>query len=208
MVAISKRIKTFQVAFTDPTKTFFCGGDVVSGRVEVEVNEATRVSAVRLLALGCAKVEYAKGKQRCRQEAEYLRHEELLGLEGQPAGEEPLLGLGTAAGARDRALSFGLSAEERAVTRVSLLPDSDGSVLLRPGNKYEYSFGFELPPNGYERFPPLDLHLMEQSGVFTLSSPPQAAGVHLQGKVRLRALLREGCDGETTAAPPGVQEAL
>lgn len=87
-MAVTKRIKTFQVVFTDPTKTFFCGGDVVSGRVEVEVNEATRVSAVRLLALGCAKVEYAKGKQRCRQEAEYLRHEEVLRLESQPTGED------------------------------------------------------------------------------------------------------------------------
>lgn len=24
-------------------------------------------------------------------------------------------------------------------------PDEDGSVILRPGNKYEYKFGFELP---------------------------------------------------------------
>lgn len=88
MVAMTKRIKTFQVVFTDPTKTFFCGGDMVSGRVQVEVSEATRVSAVRLLALGCAKVEYAKGKQRCRQEAEYLRHEEVLRLDSQPTGED------------------------------------------------------------------------------------------------------------------------
>lgn len=87
MVATSKRVKSFQVLFTDPAKTFYCGGDVVSGRVEVEVAEATRVSAVRLLALGRAKVEYAKGKQRCRQEAEYLRHEQPLRLEEQPAGE-------------------------------------------------------------------------------------------------------------------------
>ncbi|XP_009333568.1 PREDICTED: thioredoxin-interacting protein, partial [Pygoscelis adeliae] len=26
-----------------------------------------------------------------------------------------------------------------------LFPDGDGSVILRPGNKYEYKFGFELP---------------------------------------------------------------
>lgn len=30
----------------------------------------------------------------------------------------------------------------------SLLTDTDGSVILRPGNKYEYSFGFELPQQG------------------------------------------------------------
>lgn len=26
--------------------------------------------------------------------------------------------------------------------------DTDGSVILRPGNKYEYTFGFELPQQG------------------------------------------------------------
>uniref|UniRef100_A0A3B4B2D4 Thioredoxin-interacting protein n=1 Tax=Periophthalmus magnuspinnatus TaxID=409849 RepID=A0A3B4B2D4_9GOBI len=111
MVAMTKRIKTFQIIFADPSKTFYCGGDRLCGRVEVEVSEVTRVSALKMLGLGCAKVEYAKGKQRCRQEAEYLRHEEVLRLDSQPT-------------------------------------DADGSVILRPGNKYEYSFGFELPQNG------------------------------------------------------------
>ncbi|XP_026156359.1 thioredoxin interacting protein a [Mastacembelus armatus] len=111
MVAMTKRAKTFQIIFTDPSKTFYCGGDKVCGKIEVEVNELTRVSAVKVLGLGCAKVEYAKGKQRCRQEAEYLRFEEVLRLDDQPT-------------------------------------DSDGSVVLRPGNKYEYMFGFELPQQG------------------------------------------------------------
>ncbi|XP_068614487.1 thioredoxin-interacting protein-like [Brachionichthys hirsutus] len=111
MVAMTKRLKTFRIVFTEPSKAFYCGGERVSGRVEVEVNEATRVSAMKLLGLGCAKVEYAKGKQKCRQEAEYLRHEEVLGLDEQPT-------------------------------------DSDGAVILRPGNKYEYTFGFELPQQG------------------------------------------------------------
>uniref|UniRef100_A0A3Q3JFT7 Thioredoxin-interacting protein n=1 Tax=Monopterus albus TaxID=43700 RepID=A0A3Q3JFT7_MONAL len=92
-------------------KTFYCGGDTVSGRIEVEVNEVTRVSAVKILGLGHAKVGYAKGKQRCRQEAEYLRYEAVLRLDDQPT-------------------------------------DSDGSVVLRPGNKYEYIFGFDLPQYG------------------------------------------------------------
>uniref|UniRef100_A0A3Q3G9A0 Arrestin-like N-terminal domain-containing protein n=1 Tax=Labrus bergylta TaxID=56723 RepID=A0A3Q3G9A0_9LABR len=61
MVAMIKRVKTFQVVFSDPSKTFYCGGDKVSGRVVVEVNEVTRVTAVKVLGLGCAKVEYAKG---------------------------------------------------------------------------------------------------------------------------------------------------
>lgn len=88
MVAMTKRMKTFQIVFTDPMKTFFCGGDMVSGRVLVEVNEVTRVSAMKVVGLGCAKVEYAKGKQRCRQEAEYLRYEEVLRLDDQPTGTE------------------------------------------------------------------------------------------------------------------------
>lgn len=86
MVAMAKRLKLFQVLFSDPSKTFYCGGDKLSGRIQVEVNEVTRVSAVRVLGLGCAKVEYAKGKQRCRQEAEYMRYEEVLLLDDQPTG--------------------------------------------------------------------------------------------------------------------------
>lgn len=86
MVAMAKRVKSFQVIFSDPSKTFYCGGEKVSGRVEVEVNEVTRVSALRVLGLGCAKVEYAKGKQRCRQEAEYLRYEDVLLLDDHPTG--------------------------------------------------------------------------------------------------------------------------
>ncbi len=61
MVAMTKRVKTFHIIFTDPSKSFYCGGDKVSGRVEV--NKVTRVSTVKVLGLGCAKVEYAKGKQ-------------------------------------------------------------------------------------------------------------------------------------------------
>lgn len=88
MVAMTKKVKTFQITLLDPSKSFYCGGDRVCGRVEVEVSEVTRVSSMKVLALGCAKVEYAKGKQRCRQEAEYLRHEELLQLSEQPTGSE------------------------------------------------------------------------------------------------------------------------
>uniref|UniRef100_A0A3Q2QET5 Thioredoxin interacting protein a n=1 Tax=Fundulus heteroclitus TaxID=8078 RepID=A0A3Q2QET5_FUNHE len=107
MVAMTKKAKTFQITLMDSGKSFYCGGEKVCGRIEVEVSEVTRVSTMKVLALGCAKVEYAKGKQRCRQEAEYLRYEEVLQLSEQPT--------------------------------------SDGSVVLRPGNKYEYTFGFDLP---------------------------------------------------------------
>nr|XP_046217988.1 thioredoxin-interacting protein-like [Oncorhynchus gorbuscha] len=111
MVVISKRVKTFEVIFSDPSKTFYCSGDKVAGKILVEVAEVTRVSAMKVLGVGCAKVEYAKGKQKCREKNEYLRYEEVVQLDDQPA-------------------------------------DHDGSVILRPGNKYEYMFGFELPQQG------------------------------------------------------------
>ncbi|KAM4603020.1 thioredoxin interacting protein a [Polymixia lowei] len=111
MVAMTKRVKTFEVVFSDPSKAFYCSGDKVAGKIVVEVSEATRVLAMRVIGIGCAKVEYAKGKQRCREETEYLRYEEIAQLDDQPA-------------------------------------DTDGSVILRPGNKYEYMFGFELPQQG------------------------------------------------------------
>ncbi|XP_056154088.1 thioredoxin-interacting protein-like [Lampris incognitus] len=111
MVAMTKKLKTFEVVFSDPSKTFYCSGDKVAGRVVVEVGDVTRVSALRVLGIGCAKVKYAKGGQRCREEKEYFRYDEVVHLDDQPA-------------------------------------DSDGSVILRPGNKYEYMFGFELPEQG------------------------------------------------------------
>uniref|UniRef100_A0A8B9UQR2 Thioredoxin-interacting protein n=1 Tax=Anas zonorhyncha TaxID=75864 RepID=A0A8B9UQR2_9AVES len=102
-----KKVKTFLLAFSEPEKVY-CSGEKVAGRVLVEVAEVTRVSAVKVLACGVAKVNWAKGPQQCRQEMEYLRFEDVLTLEEQPT-------------------------------------DEDGSVILRPGNKYEYKFGFELP---------------------------------------------------------------
>uniref|UniRef100_A0A674H864 Thioredoxin-interacting protein n=1 Tax=Taeniopygia guttata TaxID=59729 RepID=A0A674H864_TAEGU len=102
-----KKVKSFAVAFSEPDKVY-CSGDKVAGRVLVEVAEVTRVSAVKVLACGVARVTWAKGPAQCRQEMEYLRFEDVLALEEQPT-------------------------------------DEDGSVILRPGNKYEYKFGFELP---------------------------------------------------------------
>ncbi|CAL8235377.1 unnamed protein product [Arctogadus glacialis] len=111
MVAMTKCVKTLDVLFNDPSKTFYCSGDKVAGRIIVEVSQATRVSSMRVCGVGCAKVQYSKGKQRCRQETEYLKYEQVVLLDDQPI-------------------------------------DADGSVILRPGNKYEYRFGFELPQEG------------------------------------------------------------
>lgn len=87
MVAMPKRVKTFEVIFSDASKAFYCSGDKVAGRIVVEVAEVTRVSAMRVLGVGCAKVEYAKGKQKCREENEYLRYEEVVQLDDHPAGK-------------------------------------------------------------------------------------------------------------------------
>ncbi|XP_036394744.1 thioredoxin interacting protein b [Megalops cyprinoides] len=111
MVAMTKKVKTFEVTFSDPTKNYYSSGDKVAGRIVVEVSELTKVSAMKIIGAGCAKVEYAKGKQRCREEIEYLKYEEIVHLDDQPI-------------------------------------DVDGTVTLRPGKRYEYIFGFELPQHG------------------------------------------------------------
>ncbi|XP_040854250.1 thioredoxin-interacting protein isoform X2 [Ochotona curzoniae] len=103
-----KKIKSFEVVFTDPEKVYG-SGEKVAGRVIVEVCEVTRVKSVRILACGVAKVLWMQGSQQCKQTLDYLRYEDTLVLEEQPtAGENEM-------------------------------------VIMRPGNKYEYKFGFELP---------------------------------------------------------------
>ncbi|KAK3572289.1 hypothetical protein QTP86_030257 [Hemibagrus guttatus] len=111
MVVMSKKPKIFKIEFRDSSKAFYSSGDKVAGRVVVEVSETTRVTAMRLYGIGCAKVEYSKGKQRCKDAIDYLKYQDVLHLDLQPT-------------------------------------DSDGSVILRPGNTYEYTFGFELPQSG------------------------------------------------------------
>ncbi|XP_076842948.1 thioredoxin interacting protein b [Brachyhypopomus gauderio] len=111
MVMLTKKPKIFEIEFRDPSKSVYSSGDKVSGRVIVEVSEVTRVAAIKLFGIGCAKVEYSKGKQRCREEIDYLKYQDHLHLDQQAT-------------------------------------DLDGSVILRPGNRYEYMFGFELPQAG------------------------------------------------------------
>lgn len=82
-----KKVKTFTLAFSEPDKVY-CSGEKVAGRVLVEVTKVTRVSAVKVLACGVARVNWAKGPQQCRQEMEYLRFEDVLALEEQPTGED------------------------------------------------------------------------------------------------------------------------
>lgn len=81
-----KKIKSFEVVFSEPDKVY-SSGEKVTGRVIVEVCEVTRVKAVRVLACGMAKVLWMQGSQQCKQTLEYLRHEDTLLLEDQPTGE-------------------------------------------------------------------------------------------------------------------------
>ncbi|XP_064416589.1 thioredoxin interacting protein a [Latimeria chalumnae] len=102
-----KKMKSFEVVFSDPAKTYR-SGEKVAGKVLLEVAEVTRVAAVKVLAVGEARVEWTEGSKRPKEVVEYVRYEDVLLLDNQPT-------------------------------------DSDGSVILRPGNKYQYMFGFELP---------------------------------------------------------------
>uniref|UniRef100_A0A8C1XFE4 Thioredoxin-interacting protein n=1 Tax=Cyprinus carpio TaxID=7962 RepID=A0A8C1XFE4_CYPCA len=112
MGVLTKKPKTFEVQFSDPNKSAYSGGDKVAGQVIVEVAEVVQVSAVKLLGIGCARVEYNKGKMHCRDEIEYLKYEDVLHLDHQPT------------------------------------VDANDSITLRPGNRYKFMFGFELPQAG------------------------------------------------------------
>ncbi|TFK06685.1 protein N-terminal asparagine amidohydrolase [Platysternon megacephalum] len=85
-MVVFKKIKTFEIVFSEPDKVF-CSGEKVAGRVLLEVTEATRVSSVKVLACGEAKVVWIKGPQQCKQEMEYLRYEDVLTLDDHPPGE-------------------------------------------------------------------------------------------------------------------------
>lgn len=85
MVAF-KKVKFFEVVFTDPEKVY-CGGEKVTGKVMVEAADVTRVTKVKLLACGVAKVVWSSGSQHCKQEMEYLRVEDTLQMEDQPSGK-------------------------------------------------------------------------------------------------------------------------
>ncbi|KAL2084571.1 hypothetical protein ACEWY4_020089 [Coilia grayii] len=80
MVILSKKPKTFEILFNDPSK-LFCSGDKVAGQIILEVPEMTKVSAIRVFGIGCAKVKYQKGKQRCRDEIDYLKYEDVVHLD-------------------------------------------------------------------------------------------------------------------------------
>ncbi|XP_063002180.1 thioredoxin-interacting protein [Elgaria multicarinata webbii] len=82
-----KKIKAFALVFSEADKVY-TSGESVAGHVEVEVAEVTKVTAVKILACGVAKVLWIKGPQQCKQEMEYLRCEEVLSPEDHLVDED------------------------------------------------------------------------------------------------------------------------
>lgn len=78
-------LSLFQLRFSDPSRSFYCSGDKLSGSVQLQasLHGLCRVSGLRVTAAGCAHVEHRSGKHRRSrsQEVEYLRFEEALRLE-------------------------------------------------------------------------------------------------------------------------------
>ena len=84
-MVMTKKLKTFEIHFHDPSKTY-CSGDKVAGNIVVEVSEVTKLSAMRVFGIGCANVGYTKGKQRCHEEIDYLKYEETVRLDHELRG--------------------------------------------------------------------------------------------------------------------------
>uniref|UniRef100_H3AX56 Thioredoxin-interacting protein n=1 Tax=Latimeria chalumnae TaxID=7897 RepID=H3AX56_LATCH len=78
-----KKMKSFEVVFSDPAKTYR-SGEKVAGKVLLEVAEVTRVAAVKVLAVGEARVEWTEGSKRPKEVVEYVRYEDVLLLDNQP----------------------------------------------------------------------------------------------------------------------------
>lgn len=59
----------------------------MAGRIIVEVSEIVKVSALKVFGVGSAKVEYLKGKQKCRDQIDYLKYEDVVHLDHELTGE-------------------------------------------------------------------------------------------------------------------------
>lgn len=71
--------------------------------------------------------------------------------------------------------------------------DADGSITLRPGNKYEFMFGFELPQAGWVSFRNFLLQILHSNiNILTQDLSIQVLGFLVCGKVWLSPVLREG----------------
>ncbi|RXM93999.1 Arrestin domain-containing protein 4 [Acipenser ruthenus] len=55
------KVKTLGIVFDDEQRSGYCSGELVSGQVLVELSEDMRVTALRLVARGCARVNWTEG---------------------------------------------------------------------------------------------------------------------------------------------------
>lgn len=52
--------------------------------------------------------------------------------------------------------------------RYLFFADADGSITLKPGNRYEFMFGFELPQAGWVSFPVSVLQTLHSNNLATI----------------------------------------
>ncbi|XP_029360680.1 thioredoxin-interacting protein-like [Echeneis naucrates] len=85
VLSSGKKLRLFQLQLSDPGRSFYRGGDKVSGFVRLEAAQCCRVTGLTVSAAGCAHVDHRRGRNRKtrRQEVEYLKYEEELRLEEQ-----------------------------------------------------------------------------------------------------------------------------
>ncbi|MGH0143739.1 UNVERIFIED_CONTAM: hypothetical protein FKN15_000742 [Acipenser sinensis] len=55
------KVKTLGIVFDDEQRSGYCSGELVSGQVLVELSEDMCVTALRLVARGCARVNWSEG---------------------------------------------------------------------------------------------------------------------------------------------------
>ncbi|XP_038137139.1 thioredoxin-interacting protein-like [Cyprinodon tularosa] len=77
VLSSANRPRVFRLLFSDPSRTFYCSGDKLSGFVQLEAGPPCRLTSLRVTAAGCARVEN-RGRS---QEVEYLKYEEDIRLE-------------------------------------------------------------------------------------------------------------------------------
>uniref|UniRef100_UPI00398F5FC4 thioredoxin-interacting protein-like n=1 Tax=Pristiophorus japonicus TaxID=55135 RepID=UPI00398F5FC4 len=82
-MGVSKKpLATFELLLSGSERSY-TAGDKVAGRLRLGAAQPLRVRAVRILALGYARAQLAKGSQPLRQQQEYLRHQDTLQADGE-----------------------------------------------------------------------------------------------------------------------------
>nr|XP_015807497.2 thioredoxin-interacting protein [Nothobranchius furzeri] len=79
VLSSANKPQVFRLLLSDPARTFYSGGDKLSGFVELEAATPCKLTGLKVTAVGCARV---LGRHRSRnREVEYLKYEEEVRLE-------------------------------------------------------------------------------------------------------------------------------